>query len=344
MTNTQNSTFLTTVESMKFYRERVNFLLKNYYDQENALCEPLNLALFYSRRRLRATLAYWGSGIVGGIPENADKISMLYEIITANYVLIDDSVIFDAGEERANSPTPRIQYGEVAALLSAAIIQLEPIRLLPDNALLKEIFYKSARDTILGLFQEQQLADLSPNSYIDEQKILHISRLMTGPLLAGAITSGAIISGATKSQINALHSYAMDFGTAYQIADHITDLMVSPESSGKDSFSDIKTNKKTIVINHALQQLPKDSWQRAAIINAIGTVPSHKQKREIQRILRDSGSIQHCLNLVVKLYSQAKSHLYEFPENEYYSFCMKLPDMYLKELLESIDHSILERV
>src|SRR5689334_903400 len=108
---------------MKSYRDRVNSLLRDYYDQENALYQPLNLALFYSRRRLRATLAYWGSGIVGGIPEDADKMAMLYEVITANYVLIDDSVILDAGEERADLPTPRIQYGEVAALLSATILQ-----------------------------------------------------------------------------------------------------------------------------------------------------------------------------------------------------------------------------
>lgn len=344
MTNTQDSPLSTPVESMKFYRERVNYLLRDYYKQDNTLCESLNLALFYSRRRLRATLAYWGSGIVGGIPEDADKIAMLYEIITANYVLIDDSVILDAGEERADTLTPRMQYGEATALLSAAIIQLEPIRLLPDNALLKEIFYQSARDTIVGLFHEQQLADLSPSSNVDELEILRISQLMTGPLLAGAITSGAIISGATQTQIDALNAYAMDFGTAYQIADHIIDLMVSAENSGKDNFSDIKTNKKTIVINHALQQLPKDSWQRAQITNAIGTVISLEKKSELQRIFQDTGSIQHCLNLVVKLYSQAKSHLYELPENKYRSFCMKLPDIYLKELLDSIDNSILVSV
>ncbi|WP_414589307.1 polyprenyl synthetase family protein [Scytonema sp. PCC 10023] len=326
------------LDSMKSCRERVNFLLTNYYDQENPLYQPLNLALFYSRRRLRATLAYWGSGIVGGIPEDADNIAMLYEIITANYVLIDDSVILDAGKERAGLPTPRIQYGEAAALLSACIIQLEPIRLLPsDNLLLKEIFYQSARDTIIGLFLEQKLADLSPDSIVDEKEILRIARLMTGPLLAGAITSGAIMSGATQAQIDALNAYAMDFGTAYQIADHIVDLMVTAENSGKDNFSDITTNKKTIVVNHALQHLPKDSWQWSEIINAIGTVPSAEKKSELQRIFKNSGSIQHCLNLVVALYSQAISHLQELPDNQYRSLCMKLPDIYLKELLNSID-------
>ncbi|QSJ18960.1 polyprenyl synthetase family protein [Nostoc sp. UHCC 0702] len=335
---------MSELESMKYYRERVNFLLRNYYDQQNALYQPLNLAFFYSRRRLRATLAYCGSGIVGGIPEDADKIAMLYEIITANYVLIDDSVILDAGKKRGDLPTPRIQYGEAAALLSAAIIQLEPIRLLPDNPLLKEIFYQSARDTIIGLFLEQKLADLSPDLIVDEKEILHIARLMTGPLLAGAITSGAIISGATQAQIDALNAYAMDFGTAYQIADHIIDLMVSAENSGKDNFSDIKTNKKTIVVNHALQYLPKDSWQWAEIINAIGTVPSPEKKSKLQRIFNNSGSIQHCLHLVERLYSQAKSHLHELPDNQYRSLCMKLPDIYLKELLNSIDDSILDKV
>jgi geranylgeranyl pyrophosphate synthase len=323
---------------MEFFRNRVNELLSNYYSKEDVLYQPLNRALFYSRRRLRATLAYCGSGLVSSIPESADSIAMAYEIITANYVLLDDSVILDAGEIRANMPTPRVEYGEVAALLSACIIQLEPILLLPDNKQLKDIFYKSARDTVIGWLLEHQLAELPAGTTVSENEILQVSQLLTGPLLAGAVTSGAIIGGGTKEQIEALYHYAMDFGCAYQLCDHIVDLMQTSDSSGKDNFSDIQTNKKSIVINHALQVLSIDSPQRNQVIDAIGTVPSARKKKELQRIFQGSKSIEHCLKLITKLNLQAISHLQELPENEYRSLLEIIPQMYMSELLKSIGY------
>lgn len=323
---------------MDSFRKRINELLSNFYLKENVFYQSINRALFYSRRRLRATLAYCGSGLVGNIPENADSIAMAYEIITANYVLIDDSVILDAGTIRANMPTPRVEYGEVAAILSACIIQLEPILLLPDNKQLKEIFYKSARDTVIGCLLEHQLAELPAGTTVDENEILRVSQLLTGPLLAGAVTSGAIIGGGTPEQIEALYRYAMDFGCAYQLCDHIVDLMQTSNNSGKDNFSDIQTNKKNIVINHALQVLSIDSPQRNQIIDAIGTVASASNKKELQRIFQNSKSIEHCLKLITKLNSQAISHLRELPENQYRSLLEIIPQMYMEELLKSIGY------
>lgn len=233
-------------------------------------------------------------------------------------------------------PTPRVEYGEVAALLSACIIQLEPILLLPDNKQLKDVFYKSSRDTVIGWLLEHQLAELPAGTTVDENEILQVSRLLTGPLLAGAVTSGAIIGGGTPEQIEALYRYAMDFGCAYQLCDHIVDLMQTPDNSGKDNFSDIQTNKKNIVINHGLQVLPIDSPERNRVIDAILTVPSASNKKEIQRIFQDSKSIEYCLKLITKLNSQAISHLEELPENEYRSLLEIIPQMYLSELLKSI--------
>ncbi|MDJ0798631.1 MAG: polyprenyl synthetase family protein [Calothrix sp. MO_167.B12] len=329
----------TNLDLIEFFRQRVNELLRNYYPKEHILYQPLNRALFYSRRRLRATLAYCGSGIVGGIPESADSIAMAYEIITANYVLMDDSVILDAGTIRANMPTPRAEYGEVMALLSACTMQLEPMLLFPDHKQLKDIFYQSSSYTVIGWLLEHKLAQLSADTVIDENEILHTCQLLTGSLLAGALTSGAIISGGTPEQIKALYHYAMNFGCAYQLSDHIVDLMHISDKSGKDNFSDIETNKKNVVINHALQTLPIDSPQRKTIIDAIGTMPSASQKKELQRIFQDSQSIDHCLELVKKFSSQAISHLQKLPENQYRSLLERIPQMYMEELLKSMDYS-----
>lgn len=323
---------------MIYYRERLDGLLKNYYKENNSLVQPLNRALFYSRRRLRAILAYCGCGTIGGIPESADWVAMLYEIITSNSVLIDDSIIFDAGKERAHLPTPRIQYGEVAALLSACVLQLEPVLLLAGrDSEHSKIFYQSARDTVLGGVAEHELSIIPAGEVVDEQQILKTSRLLTGSLLAGAISSGAIVAGGTAEQIEALQAYAMDFGTAYQISDHIVDITVQSEKSGKDNFSDIRTGKKTIVLNYALQNLPVDSPERAIITNALGSTPSLETQAKIKQIFHQTGAIQHCLNLILSYNAKAVAHLQHLPDNQYRSLLVQIPEIYLEQLLTSLN-------
>ncbi|MDJ0797501.1 MAG: hypothetical protein QNJ51_11925, partial [Calothrix sp. MO_167.B12] len=82
-----------------------------------------------------------------------------------------------------------------------------------------------------------------------------------------------------------------------------------------------------------------DSPQRKTIIDAIGTMPSASQKKELQRIFQDSKSIDNCLELVKQFSSQAISHLQKLPESQYRSLLERIPQMYIEELLKSMDDS-----
>ncbi|NES06345.1 MAG: hypothetical protein F6K22_28125 [Okeania sp. SIO2F4] len=159
-----------------------------------------------------------------------------------------------------------MEYGEITPILSACILQLEPIFLLTKQQIeyselnkLSKIFYESASNTVKGSHAEHKLSSFPFGKLIDEHKIIETSRLLTSSLLIGAITSGGIIGGGTNHQIDELSNFAANFGIAYQLSDHIVDLMVNNRQTGKDNFSDIKNNQINLVVNYSLQMLPFDS-------------------------------------------------------------------------------------
>ncbi len=333
---TDLSTMTTSKELMQTFIERVNNNLKHYYDpSNNLLAAPLNRAMFYSRRRLRASFVYASAGMFGReFDQVVDNVAMAYEIITANYVLLDDTVIMDSGEMRADMPTPRIEYGEVDALLSAAILQLEPLRLLPQDPLaLRDVFYEAARDTILGLKFEEDLVNRQ-EAVVDEEEIVYVARWLTGPLLYGPLVSGAMLAGANEDQIKVLKEYAFAFGTAYQLTDHIIDVMAAEGNSGKDGFSDILTGKRTLVINHALNTATEEQFEYLRDI--LGTMPNEEQKRWLQRLFIETGAVNRTFEVIKKFNQDAVRNLQVLPDSAYRDMLMDIPRQYVQTLMDFI--------
>ena len=64
---------------------------------------------------------------------------------------------------------------------------------------------------------------------------------------------GAIIGGGTDEQIDALRSFGMAAGLAFQIQDDVLNLVGTREATKKDFRSDITEGKRTLVSIHALQ-------------------------------------------------------------------------------------------
>lgn len=324
-------------EVLKGFADRINGLLADYYPSDQLLAGPLNLALTYSRRRLRASLVYMGAGLLGRVAdEQVDNLAMAYEIITANYVVLDDSVILDAGVMRADKPTPRVEYSEADALFAAAILQLEPIRLLPDDTRQRELFIQSATDTILGLKHEEDLVQDGKSGPVEAERIIFVARWLTGPLLIGPLLGGAMLAGASEDQLESLENYALAFGTAYQLTDHIIDVMGADQVSGKDGFSDVYTRKPTLMINHAREHAV--AQDRVELERILGTMPNASEQKWLQELFVRTGSVDYTFDQIRNYNQRAQTQLSRaFSEYDtYYSVLFDLPDLYLEKLQESI--------
>ena len=314
------------------FANRVNDKLSNYFDSNDEFIDVLNDALFMSRKRIRGNLAYIGCGVVGGNPNKADKIAMAYEMITSSYILIDDTEIFDSGERRAGISTPRIKYGDQKAMLAALRLEQEADHLISYDSKLEKIFSKSKKDTILGEQINQKMSKLSGWRHEKEEKVIKASKLLTGPFLSGPLQSGAIVGYGTEKEIRVLSDYGMKIGTAYQLSDHIVDIVGDPDVTGKDTFSDILNSRKTLPINYSLEKLPEGSDKKESIVKSLGSSVSDKKKKELVKIFQETGALSHTYDVIKKMNKEALSGIKKLKNNKYRKLLSEIPSMYTEPL------------
>ena len=83
-------------------------------------------------------------------------------------------------------------------------------------------------------------------------KKMHMGK--TGALFRAAIRSGALLAQAPAEKLNALTTYAENFGLAFQITDDILDVEGDEKILGKAIGSDAKNNKSTYVTLTSLDE------------------------------------------------------------------------------------------
>ena len=148
--------------------------------------------------------------------------------------------------------------------------------------------------------------DITPEDYLvmATHKTAHYSG-------AVPLAVGAIVGGGTEQQIEALRSYGLDTGLAFQIQDDLLNLIGSEESTKKDFRSDITEGTRTLMVVHALQNSPK----RERLIEIL----SSKEKdpavlAEAVDIMVESGSIEYARTYAENLTSIAKNRLVDLVE------------------------------
>ena len=125
---------------------------------------------------------------------------------------------------------------------------------------------------------------------------------------AACLAVGAIIGGGTAEEVEALRSYGLDTGLAFQIQDDLLNLIGSEESTKKDFRSDITEGKRTLVVVHALANAAPEARERLIQIR------SAKEKdpavlAEAVDIMQATGSIEYARSYAENLTNVAKGRL-----------------------------------
>jgi geranylgeranyl diphosphate synthase type II len=91
--------------------------------------------------------------------------------------------------------------------------------------------------------------------------------LKTSVLIAASLEIGAVLGGASEGNCKHLYEFGKNLGIAFQIQDDYLDAFGNPEKFGKEVGGDIKQNKKTFLMLHALEvATPAQQEKIAALI------------------------------------------------------------------------------
>ncbi len=221
--------------------------------QPKNLYEPCNYFLQIGGKRIRPTLCLLGNELFDDINNDAYLIATAVELFH-NFTLIHDDMM-DAASLRRGKETVHTKYNNNIALLSGDVMlikayeSLNKIDSLYLNRIL-QLFNKTAIEVCEG----QQLdMDFEIKEDVSLVEYLKMIELKTSVLLAAALQMGAIVGGASEGSCNHLYQFGINLGIAFQIQDDYLDAFGDPEKFGKEIGGDIKQNKKTVLLIHAIE-------------------------------------------------------------------------------------------
>ena len=234
------------------------FHQKHFPEQPATLYEPLNYFLKLGGKRVRPVMCLMGNELFEEINPDAYPMAAAVELFH-NFTLIHDDIM-DKAPLRRGMSTVHAKYGEPTALLGGDVMLVVAYEYLKriDGRYLKKIlslFNQTAMEVCEG---QQMDMDFEKKEMVDMHEYIHMISLKTSVLLAASLRMGAILGGAGEGNQQHIYQFGKKLGIAFQVQDDYLDAFGDPEKFGKQVGGDIMSNKKTVLLIHALETAGKE--------------------------------------------------------------------------------------
>ncbi|MCX6205453.1 MAG: polyprenyl synthetase family protein [Bacteroidetes bacterium] len=264
---------------MHSFKELINvfaakFAHRHFPTSPATLYDPGEYFLALGGKRVRPIMCLMGNELFDEIHADAYHVAIAIELFH-NFTLIHDDIM-DAAPLRRGMETVHKKYGESTALLTGDVMMIqayEYLNKIQDNNIhsILHLFNRTAKEVCEG----QQLdMDFEKQEQVSLDEYLHMISLKTSVLLAASLEMGAILGGASAGNRKHLYNFGKNLGLAFQIQDDYLDAFGDPEKFGKDVGGDIRQNKKTFLLLHALEVA--DPEQKNRLLQLMKNNPANK--------------------------------------------------------------------
>lgn len=283
-----------------------HFAVRHFPEQPASLYEPNEYFLSWGGKRIRPVMCLMGNELFDTIHPDSWQLATAIELFH-NFTLIHDDIM-DAAPLRRGMETVHMKYGESTALLAGDVMLIKAYEYLNKIQTqhlhrILNLFNKTAREVCEG----QQLdMDFEKREAVSLDDYIEMISLKTSVLLAASLEMGAIIGGASEGNCKHLYDFGKNLGIAFQVQDDYLDAFGDPEKFGKDVGGDIRQNKKTFLLLHALEVANAD--QKNALFQLMQHNPPDKVEQVLQ-IFRDCNIDEWAKELKDKYLQTALQHL-----------------------------------
>jgi geranylgeranyl diphosphate synthase type II len=270
------------------------------------LYEPGEYFLQIGGKRIRPVMCLLGNELFCEIHNDAFQAARAIELFH-NFTLVHDDMMDEASLRRGMA-TVHTKYDSNTALLVGDVMLIrayEFLQVIQPSYLPKilKIFNQTAREVCEG----QQLdMDYSKMQNVTMDQYIHMITLKTSVLLAASLEIGAIIGGASENNCNHLYEFGKKIGIAFQIQDDYLDAYGNAAEFGKEVGGDIKQNKKTFLLLHALSVA--NDIQLVQLTELLENNDADKVEK-VLAIFNDCRVAEWAENLKAKYMQEAFDHL-----------------------------------
>jgi geranylgeranyl diphosphate synthase type II len=239
-----------------------HFSVRHFPNTPATLYDPNEYFLSWGGKRIRPVMCLMGNELFDDIKPDTWQLANAVELFH-NFTLIHDDIM-DAAPLRRGMETVHMRYGQNTAILSGDVMLIRAYEYLNkiDVQYLPRIlslFNTTAKEVCEG---QQIDMDFENESVVSLDDYIHMISLKTSVLLAASLEMGAIIGGASEGNCRHLYDFGKNLGIAFQVQDDYLDAFGDPEKFGKDVGGDIRQNKKTFLLLHALEVASAEQKQK----------------------------------------------------------------------------------
>ena len=290
----------------------VNTLIHSSLHSDVALINQLsNYIINSGGKRLRPMLVLLAANACGYQGNQHINLAAVIEFIHTATLLHDDVV--DASQLRRGNMTANSLWGNEASILVGDFLYSRAFEMMvaANDMRIMEIMSHTtntiAEGEVLQLLNCHD-ADTTESRYLDV-----VSR-KTARLFEAAAQIGAVLSNPSEAIENALASYGLHLGIAFQLIDDVLDYSASPEDTGKNVGDDLAEGKPTLPLIHAIH---KGTPGQAKLIRKAIENGGHDNMQDVCAVIESTGGIPYTAQAAKNEAELAIEALSPLPESAY---------------------------
>lgn len=252
------------VDLTKSGMQRVNQLILSKAGSDvEMIPEVANHLISSGGKRLRPMLTLAAAELCGYVGENHIRLAASVEFMHTATLLHDDVV--DESAMRRGKSTARMIWGNQASVLVGDFLLGQAFKMMVEAGSMDALDVLATAATVIAEGEVMQLS-AAKNMETTEDDYLAVIRAKTAALFAAAAEVGPIVAGESKAMRNALKSYGMNLGLAFQLVDDVLDYGGTTADLGKNTGDDFREGKITLPIILAYRRGSAEErsfWKRA---------------------------------------------------------------------------------
>jgi octaprenyl-diphosphate synthase len=213
-------------------------------------------------KRLRPMLTLAAARMCGYAGDRHMGLAASVEFIHTATLLHDDVV--DESALRRGNDTANAIWGNQPSVLVGDFLFTRAFQLMVEDGSLEVLAILSNAAAIIAEGEVAQIVTSNDTS-TTEQAYLDVIRGKTAQLFAAAARVGAVVADRPRAEADALESYGMNLGIAFQLVDDALDYTARQADLGKTVGDDFREGKITLPVILAFMRGSEDErvfWRR----------------------------------------------------------------------------------
>lgn len=299
----------------------VNASIRSQLHSDVVLIEQMGEYIINSGgKRLRPVIAVLSARACNYAGDKHHLTAAVIEFIHTATLLHDDVV--DASELRRGKETANSIWGNEASVLVGDFIFSRAFEMMVKIGDMRVMEILSGTSNKIAEGEVLQLLNCN-DPETTEQQYMQVIQCKTAKLFSSAAQIGAVLAARPAEEEQALETFGMHLGTAFQIIDDVLDYRADSEEIGKNVGDDLAEGKPTLPLIYALSQ--GDDNQKAILSDVIKT-GDRKKLDQVLTIINQTNALEYTEGVAKQEAENAKCALQILPNSKYKTALLSLAD------------------